>query len=320
MPQDPEHTVRRLQARQHGAVSRKQALDAGMTPDVIDGHLRARRLVALYHGVYVDGAARVTSRTKAAAACLACGPKAAAGGRTAAMLHRLPLPEPDRPEIVVPRPRTASRAGITVMRRTLRPGDVAIVDGVPATVPALTLVHLAAVLDDNLLAVALDAALRESLVTPQKLADREAAVRTAAGAGRLREMLELRGARPIGSVRASEFFELLRRYGLPLPIPEYPVWTPDGEKFIDFAYPDEMVAIEIDGWKHHVLDPMGFVREKARQNELEQLGWTFRRFAPKGVRLDPTGTAVTVGEALGLRPSRWVRVERSALKKARDMT
>ena len=80
-------------------------------------------------------------------------------------------------------------------------------------------------------------------------------------------------------------------------MPEYPVLTPSGPRFIDFAYPDRKVAIEIDGWVRHVLDPDGFVRERARQNELEEMGWTFRRFTPSMIRAHPLDVAFTTARA-----------------------
>ena len=80
--------------------------------------------------------------------------------------------------------------------------------------------------------------------------------------------------------------------------------TRDGEKFIDFAYPDLGLAIELDGYADRA-NRVAFDGDRARQNVLEELGWSFRRFTWTQVREQPSGVACTVGLALGLRPVRW---------------
>ena len=53
---------------------------------------------------------------------------------------------------------------------------------------------------------------------------------------------------------------------------------PDGSRaFIDLAYPDQMVAIELDGWEHHSTRS-AFDRDRARANDLALAGWRLYRF------------------------------------------
>ena len=46
--------------------------------------------------------------------------------------------------------------------------------------------------------------------------------------------------------------------------------------FVDMAYPEHKVAIELDGFRFHDR-PDGFDRERARGNTLEAIGWRVLR-------------------------------------------
>lgn len=59
-----------------------------------------------------------------------------------------------------------------------------------------------------------------------------------------------------------------------------------GKYRLDFALPDERIAVEIDGFAYHGGQD-AFMRDRARQRELEGHGWRFIRFAAKEVLDDP---------------------------------
>jgi hypothetical protein len=43
-------------------------------------------------------------------------------------------------------------------------------------------------------------------------------------------------------------WRIVRRYGVPPPVRQFRVVTPDGDRFrLDFAWPDIMLAVETDG-------------------------------------------------------------------------
>ena len=76
----------------------------------------------------------------------------------------------------------------------------------------------------------------------------------------LRELLDERPAtaRPMGSEFEACLFRALREAGLPLPVAHYRVLMPDGgEVFLDFAYPDVLLAIEADSFRHRLLAIVG---------------------------------------------------------------
>ncbi|MBV8994394.1 MAG: DUF559 domain-containing protein [Pseudonocardiales bacterium] len=83
---------------------------------------------------------------------------------------------------------------------------------------------------------------------------------------------------------------VLRDRGVPLPIPQYELWAPDGTRLarLDGAYLREKVALEFDGADPHGL-PEAVLRDRWRQNGLPELGWTVLRFTWWDVMLDPDG-------------------------------
>lgn len=53
---------------------------------------------------------------------------------------------------------------------------------------------------------------------------------------------------------------------------------------IDFAFPDVLLAIEFDGYRHHGLSKKGFSEGLRRQNILTAHGWRFLRYSLTDVR------------------------------------
>lgn len=69
--------------------------------------------------------------------------------------------------------------------------------------------------------------------------------------------------------------------------------------FIDIAFGDCQLAIEIDG-RIHGTDPALFESDRGRQNHLMLDGWTVLRFTSAMLRDDPAGFIATVRSGLGL--------------------
>ena len=78
----------------------------------------------------------------------------------------------------------------------------------------------------------------------------------------------------MGSEFEAHLFRGLRDAGLPLPVAQYRVLMDDGsEIFLDFAYPDVMLAIEADSYLWHA-SLADWQRDRARNNEIVALGWS----------------------------------------------
>ena len=257
----------------------------------------------MFQGVYRLAGVRTTWEQGVMAGCLAAGPDAVASHRSAAALHGMPG-APRWVEVMVPRPHQVRVEGVIAHRtRLLASEDVGRPKGIPATTPARTIADLARIYPATKVGPMLDYALARRLVTRAQLEAR--------ATGRkhddiLRELLDERPAtaRPMGSEFEACLFRALREAGLPLPVAQYRVLMPDGgEVFLDFAYPDVLLAIEADSYLWHA-SLADWQRDRARNNELVALGWSI---------LPITWDLVTRSPAEAARQVRSARESRLAL-------
>jgi hypothetical protein len=248
-------------------------MDLGMSSPAVGRRISSREWVRVFPGVYRLAAARDTWDQTVMAGCLAAGPGAAASHRSAATLLGMPG-VPRWVEVTVVRPRSVSVKGIIAHRATVLPSeDVRQLNGIPATTPARTIADLARIYPATKVGPMLDYALACRLVTRAQLEAR--------ATGRkhddvLRELLDERPAtaRPMGSEFEACLFRCLRDAGLPLPVAQYRVLMLDGsEVFLNFAYPDVLLAIEADSYLWHA-SLADWRRDRARNNELIALGWS----------------------------------------------
>jgi predicted transcriptional regulator of viral defense system len=79
-----DHAVAAVASRQHGVVSHRQLVEAGISPRAIEGRVRSGRLHRLHRGVYAVGHVANAPLAVAAAALLACGQGAILSHRSAA--------------------------------------------------------------------------------------------------------------------------------------------------------------------------------------------------------------------------------------------
>src|SRR3954452_3346914 len=81
-----ERKLATMAAQQHGVVSRRQLLTAGLSVRTIERRVSAGRLHRLHQGVYSFGHDKVTIRGQWTAAVLACGNGALLSHRSSAAL------------------------------------------------------------------------------------------------------------------------------------------------------------------------------------------------------------------------------------------
>jgi very-short-patch-repair endonuclease len=158
-----------------------------------------------------------------------------------------------------------------------------------------TVIDLAGILDDVRFEWVLESALRQRLIRLDQLSKADAG----RGQRRLDRVLALRppGARPTGSIRETQFVQLLRRVDVPPPERQVPVEV--GGRVVavlDLAWPELGVFIEIDGhW--HDADNVA-VYDRHRQNDVvTALGWRPLRYDSDDILRRPTHTARTVEAA-----------------------
>jgi very-short-patch-repair endonuclease len=106
------------------------------------------------------------------------------------------------------------------------------------------------------------------------------------------------GDRPADSVLEFRFSIGPARYGLPAYSYQHEVRVGRKRYFIDFAYPDVMLAIEVDGYQQRAAKE-SLAYDNDRANKLVLAGWTILRFGWDSVVRDPSGVATEILLKLG---------------------
>jgi very-short-patch-repair endonuclease len=278
-----------------------------MTRAALDHRVATGRLLRLHRRVYRARSAPASLAQSLVAACLACGEGTVASHLSAAMIFELIDPVTAPVHVTVPASRNPRLAEIVVHRAHLSTSDRSRFGVVPVTAIPRTLVDLAANLSERELAEAADRALRRKLVSMSRL---EAAVRDSGfdrfrGVGGLRRIVADRSQRGVpGSVLEADMLALLRDFGLPAPMRQFETKATGRTVIFDFAYPDQRVGIELDGRLPHTQFDT-WQRDHNRHNAVELGGWRTLRFTWWDVQDAQLYVALTVADALGLRPVRW---------------
>ncbi len=237
-----------LAARQYGLLTRRQWLEAGLSSRQLEHALRCGTLRAVHAGVYVIPGSRPCFERDVLAACLATG--GVASHRCAGYLWKFRKFERPIVEVLVATGHTPRLSGVTVRRTgSLDPSERTHVGLIPVTSRGRSLLDLA-VLTPHLVEGALDGALhrrRVSLRTLERVLGR--AGERHPGHRVLAPLVAARvaGRQPTESELEDDLLAVIRRYGLPEPVPQYPY----RDRRIDFAYPDLVIGIEANSVEAH---------------------------------------------------------------------
>jgi very-short-patch-repair endonuclease len=267
---------------------------------------RARgEMRSLYRGVYLVGPV-VTRHTLEIAAVLACGPRAVLSHRSAAYLYAI-LPYPAQFEgfdVTIAGGRHAGQhPGIHLHRTvTLRPYEVRTRSRIPLTAVPRTLIDLGGCCESAELEAAVAEAFALRMTNRSQLlraVDRERGRR---GVAALRAQLD--GERAPARTRSQPertLLESIREAELPEPEANAPAgrWT------VDLLWPEQGLAVEIDGYAAH-SSRWAFERDRRKTAELQDLGLTVCRFTAVQVRDELQQTLARIErflELLGRRAS-----------------
>lgn len=273
--------VAKLAARQHGLITQAQVVGLGGTRGAVRHRVEVGRWALVAPGVYRVAGVPATWKQRALAACLVAGPGAVLSHRSAAVLWGVSGFRPGPLEITVPAGRS-TRNALARVHRSSSPREIVRRDGVPVTRPAQTIVDLAAVVGGRRLEEAVDDVLCRRLCTLDDLA----------GAAEARR----RGSRALAAVLgawsgdglAEQVAEMrvvraLLAAGLPNPVRQYEIRS--GREFVarvDLAYPADVVAIELDGFRWHAgRGP--FRSDRLRRNRIEAAGWRLLETSPEDI-------------------------------------
>ena len=278
-----DRQLARLATGQDGVVERRQLTALGLSAAAIDHRVRAGRLIVLHRGVYTVGHEALTERGRLRAALIAAGRTAVLSHGTAAAIWKLTPSMPPVVEVTVTMRGPRSRPGLTI-HATRRPPSVKTVDSLPVTAPLRTLSDLTATHSPHRLERLCAEALVLKLVTKQEL--------DAAG------LLDPDLIAPTRSEFERKFFATLRHAGLCRPIAGHPI----GRYTADFAWLDERVIVETDGWESHG-NRIAFEDDRARDAFLAARGWIVVRITWRRLKRQPTLVMVELAQTLALRAS-----------------
>jgi very-short-patch-repair endonuclease len=274
-----------IAARQLGLITTEQALAAGITPSRVRARHRSGKWKRVRHGVFAIVGAPHTWEQSVLAAVLASGPGAVASHFSAAALHKFPDAIREAIEVTLAPGTHARVRGVRVHRPQLLPEhDVRVVDGIPVTTFARTLVDCTGRWSLGQIARALDAGLVRNQVTVWSVERSLSVLRQAPGRhpSKLWTLLAERGTGPIDSESRPEIrmLRVLRDGGLATPTQQH--WVRFGtDKFrLDLAYPDAKLAIEYDGWDTH-RTRAAFDADRRRDRILQLNGWVVLRLTSK---------------------------------------
>lgn len=295
-----ETSIHERMTRQHGLITREQALQEGMTDTQIKWRIRTGSWVRVARGVYRHRSTPDTRMARLLAACLTRD--ALASHRSAAALHGIDGFRLDYIELVVPRGGAKSLTGAILHQSTqfdlVMPTERR---GIPCTGLGRTLLDVSAVVGRQRLDQAIDSVLRDGWL---RLTDLYRILVSHARRGRdgcaaFRASLEDRSDDSIPlSAWSRMVSDLLVESGLSRPVMEHRIHASDGELVaqVDLAYPERRVAIELDSRRWH-LNRVSFDKDPERRNRLTILGWTVLNFTWTHYVQDPRALCATVQTA-----------------------
>lgn len=270
----PDVRCAELAAEQRGCISLAQALACGLSREGVSRRVRGGRWRRALPRVYVIFGTPESWERSLFAAWLWGGDRAVVSAGSAAALWGFPgFP---RAGVHIAHPAKRSRHGIVVHRVGLEPRDVTTLDGLPVTTAARTLADVARVLTGAGFDSAFHHCLHLRLADARELADLAARRAGAgyAGAPLLRRALTAyAGDRPAASPLEARCARLLGRSNLPAPKRQHEVTAGGKVRFLDFAWPESRVALEVDGYRWH-SSRRAWESDRARIRDLRRAGWT----------------------------------------------
>jgi very-short-patch-repair endonuclease len=301
-PPEGSDVVSGLLKRQHGVITRGQALACGIDQNVFDRRVRSggpwQRLLP---GVYLTVTGTPTQDQLDVAALLYAGPASMISGAAALRRHGVRVPSSRTVDVLVPGKRRRQSADFVVIRLTTRlPEQVCYAGAVHFALPARAVADAARLLGDLAdVRATVAAAVQTGLCTIDQLvaelrdgpAQGSAFFRTA-----LAEVTD-----GIRSSREAEMKTLIKRGHLPLPLFNARLYC--GEELIAIAdawWQEAGLVAEVDSKEWH-LSPKDWEKTMARHARLTALGILVLHFTPRQIRDQPDQVLATIRQALASR-------------------
>lgn len=303
--ESPDTRISALATRQHGVLSRSQAISCGASRTVIQRRVSTGRWERVHPGVYRLAGVPQSWRQSLTAACLGAS-GAVISHRSAAALWAIVGFAEGLIEITVPRGVRLRLPGVFVHESASIPRiDRSVVDGLPVTSPTRTLIDVASVATDELVEEALDDVLRRRLSSISWMRSRLSRLGTKGrpGSALLSALLDERdAARTIPQSRfETKALRVFREGKLPRPHCQYELRQ--GGRLVailDFAWPALRVAVETDGFQFHT-GKRAWRRDLHRGNALTVSGWDVLHVTWEDLMDDPARIVATIRHMLTAR-------------------
>ena len=286
-------------AGQRYVITRAQALDLGMTRDMLRWRVYATgRWQTMLPGVYLAVTGAPAMEQREMSALLYAGPAAVLTGPAALHRHGLRAPDTGVVDVLVPeRCKRKSAAFARLHRTTTMPEEVCIDHGIGFVFTARAIadtVRQLSTIEDARAVVAEAVQTRRCRIDLLAEELRHAARQ---GSALLRQALA-EVADGVRSAAEGDLHVLLRRSGLPMPM-----FNPclfHGRSFIgkpDAWWREAGVAVEVESREWH-LSPESWERTLQRDAQMSSYGIVVLHFTPRQIRTQPRAIIATIRQAL----------------------
>jgi predicted transcriptional regulator of viral defense system/very-short-patch-repair endonuclease len=293
-----DERIAQVAEMQHGAITVAQLRRCGLGDSGVRRRAARGLLHRLHRGVYVPGHRRLPPLGRVAAAVLASGPDAVASHLTGARLYGTRSDSQTLVDVTV-----GSRTGrrhtgvISHSAATIRPQDITVVDGIPVTSIARTLLDCAPILGRRGTEKMVADAERLQLFNLVAVEEILAHVPGHAGAAILRAAVaDAAGARGhTASCAEDALLVAFRAAGLPEPECNAAIQLDDGSfVFADFLWREACLVAEADPRGTHDRTA-SYRSDRRRDRALDRVGLETMRFSDEDLR-DPAACAAEVAE------------------------
>ena len=267
------HTPAEIAARQRDLITHEQLLALGLTRQAIAKRVRRGTLHRRFRGVYSRGGAPLSDEALQFAVVLACGAGAGLSHRAAARLYGCSRFRAPLIEVVSPRRRAIAGARVHHCRN-LDPRDLSEHRGIPITTVHRLFIDLADVLTPHQLANVIHEAAYWGRYVEAAIRDAMARSNGRHNLAVLERAMELHRMGSAGTKSGAE--DAFLRLALPEPL----VNTHLLGREVDFHWPAERVAVEVDGIDGR---PWNVADDAGRDEALAAAGYTVLRFRDRDV-------------------------------------
>jgi len=276
----------------------RQIVGIGLSASAVRSRVSRGRLHVVYPGVVaLVPQSLITPKGRIMAATLACPSATAASHRSASALLELRLARRPWIDVTTPGERGHRRRGIRIQDGlTLTPDDITVIDSIPCTTLARTLLDVAEDATRREIERAVDRAEQLRLLDMNALDDVLARASGRRGAPLLRAVLaEHRAGSTLTRNELEErFLAICRAAGLEPDAVN--AWIPHlegGGAEADFLWRAQRLIVEVDGREVHGT-ATAFETDRRRDQRLALLGWRMVRFTWRQVMFEPTNVAATL--------------------------